>query len=287
MEELQAAKLYDPKNPRGSLERAGLWDEAALQGMIDEEAVAFLAERWRAGEAVPKGVAGLMERIMAFLERLRNVLHGQGFQRLDDVFERIDSGEVAGRTGARGADADMRTSMRTGETLDLDAKKANMREVDDFIETLPREQRRPINDKFDMITTRYGLSVTYELVDAGKPLWTEGGDSNSIGTFVITPAQRNVRGVEITNSQIVGDLQRQGLGTIIYDMVDSDFAPVGGLSPSPRPQLSAAAQAFWQKRLGPDGMFSIRSVDMDLRAATAAADADADAGTLVQVCKLF
>jgi hypothetical protein len=98
MEELQAAKLYDPANPRGSLERAGLWDEAALQGMIDEEAVAFLAERWRAGEAVPKGVAGLMERIMAFLERLRNVLHGQGFQTLDDIFERIDSGEVAGRT---------------------------------------------------------------------------------------------------------------------------------------------------------------------------------------------
>jgi predicted GNAT family acetyltransferase len=103
-EELIAAKLLDPKAERASLERAGLWDEARLQALIDEEGVARLAERWRTGGEVTGRVADLLARVMAFLGRVRNVLAGHGFQTLDDVFRRIDDGEVALREAMRAED---------------------------------------------------------------------------------------------------------------------------------------------------------------------------------------
>ena len=94
---LVKAGLYDPKDPRGSLTRAGLWDEARLQGMLDEEAVAKLAERWQAGERFGARIDRVLERVMQFLEAVRNVLAGHGFHTVDDVFRRIETGEVGMR----------------------------------------------------------------------------------------------------------------------------------------------------------------------------------------------
>ncbi len=91
-------KMLDLDDVQGSLERSGLWDEARLQAKIDEEAVAFLAEAYRGGEKLPGRVEALMQRMTEFLERVRNVLAGHGFNTLDDVFQRIESGEVAMRT---------------------------------------------------------------------------------------------------------------------------------------------------------------------------------------------
>lgn len=118
---LVKAKLYDPKDPQGSLGRAGLWDEARLQALLDEEAVAHLAERWRSGEKVPARIARVLERVMEFLERVRNVLAGHGFQTLDDIFHRIDSGEVAMRVDGEASSAPSTRPALDAAKADADA----------------------------------------------------------------------------------------------------------------------------------------------------------------------
>lgn len=65
---------------------------------LNEEAVAHLFADWEAGGVDARGfVRTALERIRAFLEALANALRGNGFQTADDVFERIDRGEVGRR----------------------------------------------------------------------------------------------------------------------------------------------------------------------------------------------
>ena len=65
---------------------------------LDQELVGFLAESWAAGRSYGARINSLLERIVRFLEAIRNALRGMGFQTADDVFERVASGEVARRT---------------------------------------------------------------------------------------------------------------------------------------------------------------------------------------------
>lgn len=78
--------------------RQNLTDE-----QLREEAVADAYGEFRAGtlDAKPP-VQRIMRKIAEFFERLGNLLRGMGFQSIDDIFERVEAGEV----GARRPDRD-------------------------------------------------------------------------------------------------------------------------------------------------------------------------------------
>lgn len=71
----------------------------------DEEAVADKFGQWASG-AAPEPKGGLLGRIwrkfLAFLGRARNALAGRGFQTADDVFQRVEAGEVGRRAPGSG-----------------------------------------------------------------------------------------------------------------------------------------------------------------------------------------
>jgi hypothetical protein len=72
------------------------------EAKIVEEAVAEKFAYWTDGTYKPKGfVATAFKRIKDFMEALRNAWQGNGFQSAEDIFQRIDSGEV-GRREYRG-----------------------------------------------------------------------------------------------------------------------------------------------------------------------------------------
>lgn len=89
-------KLADGDEIAG-LQRLGLWDEGRLQSLLDEEAVAELASRRRAGESFGARLDKIIDRIAEFLEATYNALRGLGFDTADAVFRRIETGEVGGR----------------------------------------------------------------------------------------------------------------------------------------------------------------------------------------------
>jgi hypothetical protein len=68
---------------------------------MNQELVGRLAERWAAGRSYGKKIDTLLERLVKFLEAIRNALRGLGFQTADDVFERAYSGEIARRAEVR------------------------------------------------------------------------------------------------------------------------------------------------------------------------------------------
>jgi hypothetical protein len=106
------------------LQRLGLWDEGRLQSLLDEEAVAELASRRRAGESFGARLDKIIDRIAEFLEATYNALRGLGFDTADAVFRRIETGEVGGRADA----PDVRARLDI-DRADLDAEGARMVEV--------------------------------------------------------------------------------------------------------------------------------------------------------------
>src|SRR5262249_4998665 len=69
-----------------------------VEELIDQERVARLAELWADGTSFGKKIDGWFERLVKFVEAVRNALRGLGFRTYDDVFRSIASGEVASRT---------------------------------------------------------------------------------------------------------------------------------------------------------------------------------------------
>ena len=67
----------------------------AAKEYLDQELVGRLAEKWAAGTSFGARIDSLLERLVKFLEALRNALRGMGFQTADDVFEKVFSGAVA------------------------------------------------------------------------------------------------------------------------------------------------------------------------------------------------
>lgn len=67
-----------------------------------EEGIAYAFGDWRRGKKNFSGtVTKLFQRVKDFIERLKNVLNGMGFQTVNDVFEKVRSGEVGKRPGKK------------------------------------------------------------------------------------------------------------------------------------------------------------------------------------------
>ncbi len=86
---------------RSLLQRTGYHGdiEARIEELLDQERVAYLAEAWAEGTDFGKKVNTLLERIWLFIEAVGNWARGNGFQTVDDVFERISTGQIAKRAG--------------------------------------------------------------------------------------------------------------------------------------------------------------------------------------------
>lgn len=66
---------------------------------LNEEAVADAFADWRGGKQFAPGFRRIFQRIEDFLKRLGNALRGLGFRTVDDIFERVERGEVGRREG--------------------------------------------------------------------------------------------------------------------------------------------------------------------------------------------
>jgi hypothetical protein len=176
-----------------------------------------------------------------------------GVTRMDGspLYSNSKEGGAIGLLGQSGRE---RPVYRSTDVLPIEEKVNNLGAVQDHNASLPREVRTPLADSMDLVRSHTGMgSMNYDIVPSSSPLWSSSGSSNSLGSFIAKPAQRmNALGAEVTNARLSEPLQRQGLGTKVYDQIEKDMTPVGGLVPSPRDQLSPVAQAFWQKRLGHD-----------------------------------
>jgi N12 class adenine-specific DNA methylase/GNAT superfamily N-acetyltransferase/predicted kinase len=91
---------FDPSNRVASLQSLNLWDEAILQDLLDEEAVAVLVSERMGGASYGSTVDGIVDQIAQFIERLTNALRGLGFKTVEDVFRAIDEGTIGKRDPA-------------------------------------------------------------------------------------------------------------------------------------------------------------------------------------------
>ena len=82
---------YDIEARYPGLSREGQIEEAVAEAFADH-----------AETPLPPGLRGVWENVKRFLDRLGAWLRGQGFQTVDDVLGRIDSGEVGARDVAPG-----------------------------------------------------------------------------------------------------------------------------------------------------------------------------------------
>jgi len=77
-------------------------DAAQLEDLILKESIMVKYGEYERGNYEPKGlVAKVFKRIKDFLDRLRNSLKTQGFQRWEDIFQKMDAGEMRQRYEAR------------------------------------------------------------------------------------------------------------------------------------------------------------------------------------------
>jgi GGDEF domain-containing protein len=100
---LEKAAKADTDRMAGVRERydgLGLSEEAMV-----EEAVADMFADWKDGRTKAGGfLRTAFERIRNFFRALGNALRGNGFQSADDVFQRVERGEVGTRTGETARD---------------------------------------------------------------------------------------------------------------------------------------------------------------------------------------
>ena len=115
-------------------------------------------------------------------------------------------------------------------------------EWDSLVAGVPKAARSV--GEFDLLAERAGPDyVTYKLVDKGS---TFDVDTGIHGTFRVKSSPNG--GIEVTNARIADEsMQKKGLGTRVYDIIQKDFAPAE-LMPSSWNQLSPNAFAFWAKR---------------------------------------
>jgi hypothetical protein len=100
---LKAAGLFT-RQEWAVLARAAEKHWNALYQVTDnEEGVAYAFGDWRRGKSVPEvndGIIQSFRKIGGFLARTGNWLRGNGFQNAEDVFERVESGELGQRIPA-------------------------------------------------------------------------------------------------------------------------------------------------------------------------------------------
>ena len=119
---------FDIENRYGDLYR-GSFDDDIANRLMDEEAVADAYANWRDGAlTVGARVKRVFEKIRQFWNRVRNMLRGRGFQTTDDVFARIERGEVGARSdnSSRGELTllSLREEQEDGSVGSLEARQA-------------------------------------------------------------------------------------------------------------------------------------------------------------------
>lgn len=86
-------------------------DDAHLEDMLDEEAVAHAFEAWSRGKPVENmgAIARVFERLRKFLSEVAEMLGARGFRTADDIFGAIEAGDIGarGRIDAEISRADM------------------------------------------------------------------------------------------------------------------------------------------------------------------------------------
>lgn len=100
-----------------------------------EEAIAYAYGDFRGGKKFATPIQTIFTKIKLFLVRLGNALRGMGFNTADDVFERIESGEVAAREASPAGSAELAYSAgkRADQTQTPEFRKwfGNSKVVDD------------------------------------------------------------------------------------------------------------------------------------------------------------
>ena len=81
-------------------------DAHHMDEALDEEAIGEAFARYRDGERYGSKIDRIFRALADLLEKLRNALNGLGFQSAEDVFRRIERGEVGARSG-QPVDADV------------------------------------------------------------------------------------------------------------------------------------------------------------------------------------
>jgi hypothetical protein len=103
-------------------------DAAQLEDLILKESIMVKYGEYERGNYKPKNiVAKVFKRIKDFLDRLRNSLKSQGFQRWEDIFQKMDAGEMRQRYEARfGAPAAESKSRVTSKAVPAGGRIAAM-----------------------------------------------------------------------------------------------------------------------------------------------------------------
>lgn len=107
-QEWKALESQARKSWRKQYDVESRWaDQKLTDEGLSEEAVAEAFGSYRAGtlNAQPP-VQKIMRKIAEFFRRLGNLLRGMGFQTVEDIFERVEAGEIGKREGAGEAATD-------------------------------------------------------------------------------------------------------------------------------------------------------------------------------------
>jgi len=86
---------------------------------IEEEAIADAFRDYAEKGSPPGMIAALLKRLNQFFEALRNVLTGNGFNTAEDIFEKIEKGELASSKQGKGeTKASLKTPLSTREIME-------------------------------------------------------------------------------------------------------------------------------------------------------------------------
>jgi len=90
-----------------------------FQEYIEEEAIADAFRYFHENGTPPGMIAAILKRLNQFFEALRNALNNGGFYTSDDIFEKIEKGElVSSKQGAGETKASLKTPLSTREIME-------------------------------------------------------------------------------------------------------------------------------------------------------------------------
>ncbi len=121
----------------GEMSRHDLYSQAYanrsdLAELMDQEVVAHLAERRKAGQDFGVQANAVLDKLLEFLHKTANALRGMGFQTAEDVFNRIESGEIGRRAGKTQEIADKAVMNNADLAYSLDVYHGTPHEFDRF-----------------------------------------------------------------------------------------------------------------------------------------------------------
>jgi hypothetical protein len=175
-------------------------DSDRLEDIILKEAIAEKYGRYERGDYSPKGlIAQVFKRLKNLLDRIRNGIAGNGFQRWEDIFQKMDEGEMRRRYEARfGAPAAERKSRVTSKAVPAEGRIAAM--------TLPgMAQNAPLSPDPAGPTPGLAASAPGSLIDIQRALRQRLGLTVASGR--LDPAAS--RAAAASGSKMMGQFDRQ------------------------------------------------------------------------------